>query len=86
MNDERQRSLLQKCKLQRDMLGFLEKSVEAGDVIQAATVVNTITETAGQIAYEAGRYNEALMLQADKQDVDRIQALEHRVAELEKNK
>jgi hypothetical protein len=43
------------------MLAFLEKSVENNEVIQAATVVKTITETAGDIAYEAGRYNEALI-------------------------
>jgi hypothetical protein len=61
MSDDRKKSLLSKCKLQRDMLAFLEKSVETGEVIQAATVVKTITETAGEIAYEAGRYNEALI-------------------------
>lgn len=61
MNAERKESLLRKCKLQRDMLAFLEESVETGNVIQAATVVKTITETAGEIAYEAGRYNEALL-------------------------
>jgi hypothetical protein len=60
-SDERKKSLLQKCKLQRDMLAFLEKSVEGSEVTQAATVVMTITETAGDIAYEAGRYNEALI-------------------------
>jgi hypothetical protein len=38
--DERKESLLRKCKLQRDMLAFLEKSVENNEVIQAATVVN----------------------------------------------
>jgi hypothetical protein len=43
------------------MLAFLEKSVEGSEVTQAATVVMTITETAGDIAYEAGRYNEALI-------------------------
>lgn len=59
--DERKLSLLQKCKLQRDMLAFLEKSVANDEVIQAATVVKTITETAGDIAYEAGRYNETLI-------------------------
>jgi hypothetical protein len=59
--DERKLSLLRKCTLQRDMLAFLEKSVANDEVIQAATVVKTITETAGEIAYEAGRYNEALI-------------------------
>lgn len=59
--DERKESLLRKCKLQRDMLAFLEQSVRSGEVIQAATVVKTVTETAGDIAYEAGRYNEALI-------------------------
>jgi hypothetical protein len=59
--DERKKSLLQKCKLQRDMLAFLEKSVENNEVIHAATVVKTITETAGDIVYGAGRYNEALI-------------------------
>jgi hypothetical protein len=43
------------------MLTFLEKSIANDDVIQAATVVKTIVETAGDIAYEAGRYNEALI-------------------------
>jgi hypothetical protein len=43
------------------MLAFLEKSVENNEVIHAATVVKTITETAGDIVYEAGRYNEALI-------------------------
>ena len=66
--NERKQSLLKKCKLQRDMLTFLEKSVEAGEVIQAATVVKTITETAGEIAYEAGRYNEALIVQGERKD------------------
>lgn len=60
--NERTESLLRKCNLQRDMLAFLEKSAMAGDVIQAATVVKTIIETAGDIAYEAGRYNEALLI------------------------
>ena len=59
---ERQQSLLRKCKLQRDMLTFLEKYVENDEVIQAATVIKTIVETAGDIAYEAGRYNEALIV------------------------
>ena len=59
--DDLKLSLLRKCKLQRDMLAFLERSVANNEVIQAATVVKTITETAGDIAYEAGRYNEALI-------------------------
>lgn len=58
---ERTESLLRKSNLLRGMLAFLEKSVEHGEVIQAATVVKTITETAGEIAYESGRYNEELI-------------------------
>ena len=60
---ERKQSLIKKCKLQRDMLAFLEGYVENNEVIQAATVIKTIIETAGDIAYEAGRYNEELISQ-----------------------
>lgn len=58
---ERTDSILRKCNLLRSMLVFLERSIENGEVIQAATVVKTITETAGDIAYESGRYNQELL-------------------------
>lgn len=69
---ERADSILRKCNLLRSMLVFLEKSIETGDVIQAATVVKTITETAGDIAYESGRYNEALLQPATKPTTARV--------------
>ena len=59
-------SLLRKCKFQRDMLDFLESAVRDGAVIQAATVIKSLVETAGDIAYEAGRYNQSLLGQYDK--------------------